>query len=58
MGSNRQTGLLLVIGAIVAAIGWFVLYLPLAGGSPDTTSAQLAQNMIIENLMMKKRLDI
>ncbi|MCH2667893.1 MAG: hypothetical protein MKZ59_07995 [Deinococcales bacterium] len=46
MGSSRQTGLLLVIGTIVAAIGWFVLYLPLAGGSPDTSTAQVAQNMI------------
>ena len=46
MGSNRQTGLLLVIGTIVSAIGWFVLYLPLVGGSPDTGAAQLAQNMI------------
>jgi hypothetical protein len=45
MGSSRQTGLLLVIGTIAAAIGWFVLYLPLAGG-PDATSADLAQGFL------------
>jgi hypothetical protein len=41
MGSNMQTGLLLVIGTILAAIGWLVLYPGDGDGAAATAQAIL-----------------
>ena len=49
MGSKMQTGLLLVIGTILAGIGWMALY----PGDPSDGAAATAQAILDDPTMSK-----
>ena len=51
MGSKMQTGLLLILGTIVAIVGWMAIY-P-GGGGPDTTAAENAADLMADPTLAK-----